>query len=106
MKKLFFLGACLVALASSPVMAQTGTPDIVVMQVRETPTGSARIVLAYPGGKMEELDFKAGYTEKAQNEAASEYQKLFTKLYQQGYSLKSTFGPGSNSIYTLVFVKG
>lgn len=31
---------------------------------------------------MEELDFKASYIDKAQNEAASEYQKLFTKFYQ------------------------
>lgn len=55
---------------------------------------------------MEGLDFKASYIDNAQNEAASEYQKLFTKLYQQGYSLKSPFGPGSNSIHILVFIKG
>ena len=76
------------------------------MQVRENGYGNVRVVLAYPGGKIEEQEFKAGYTDKAQNEAAGEYQKLLTKLYQQGYTLKSTFGPGNSSLNTLVFIKG
>lgn len=35
MKKLFFffLGACLLTLASSPAMAQTGSPEVVVLQL-------------------------------------------------------------------------
>lgn len=106
MKKLFFIGACLVALASQPVLAQTGGADVVVVQLKESVTGTMRVVIAYPGGKMEEQEFKAGYTDKAQNEAATEYQKLITKLYQQGYTLKSTFGPGHSLLQTLVFIKG
>jgi hypothetical protein len=106
MKKLLFLGACLVALASQPARAQTGGAEIVVMQVRENGYGNVRVVLAYPGGKTEEQEFKAGFTNKAQDESASEYQKLITKLYQQGYTLKSTFGPGNGALHTLIFVKG
>lgn len=33
-------------------------------------------------------------------------QRVFAKLYQQGYTLKSTFGAGQGFTSTLVFVKG
>ena len=36
MKKLLFLGACLVALASQPVMAQTGNAEVVVVRLEES----------------------------------------------------------------------
>ena len=75
-----------------------------VVQLRENGAGTVRVVIAYPSGKIEEQQFKAGYTDKAQNEAATAYQKLIAQLYQQGYALKTTFGPAS--INTLVFVKG
>jgi hypothetical protein len=105
-KKLILLGMCLVALASSPVIAQAGAPDSVVMQVRENGVGNVRVILAYPGGKTEEQDFKAGFTDKAQKEAVIEYQQLLTRLYQQGYTLKGTLGPGNSPVQTLIFVKG
>ncbi|TVT39620.1 hypothetical protein FNT36_18435 [Hymenobacter setariae] len=107
MKKLLFLGACLVALTSQPVMAQTGGPDVIVMSVRMGGLGKTRVVLAYSGGKTEEKMIKnASNSDKAQDEAAAAYQEIIAGLYQQGYSLKSTFVEFQGSVSTLVFVKG
>jgi hypothetical protein len=109
MKKLLFLGACLMALASSPVMAQTGGPDVVVMTVKALGVNKVRVVLAYNGGKTEEQIVKniVG-NDQAQDEATSEYQRIIAKLYQQGYSIKSTFsqGYGDRDTSALIFVKG
>jgi hypothetical protein len=107
MKKLLFLGACLVALASQPALAQTTTLDVIVMSVRTAGIGRTRIVLAYSGGKTEEKLVKnMSNSDKAQDEATAAYQDIIAKLYQQGYSLKSTFSEFQGSLSTLVFVKG
>jgi hypothetical protein len=109
MKKLLFLGACLLALASQPVMAQTGGADVVVMTVKALGVNRVRVVLAYNGGKTEAQIVKnIATTDEAQDEATSEYQRIIAKLYQQGYSLKSTFsqGYGDRDTSTLIFVKG
>jgi hypothetical protein len=107
MKKLLFLGACLVALSSSPVMAQAGGTEVVVMSMRTASLGRTRVVLAYSGGKTEEKLIKnMSNSDKAQDEATSAYQEIITNLYQQGYSLKSTFSGFQGGFSTLVFVKG
>lgn len=107
MKKLLFLGTCLVVLASQPIMAQTGKPDVIVMSVRVGGLGKTRVVLAYSGGKTEEKLIKnASSSDKAQDEATTAYQVIIAELYQQGYSLKSTFSEFQGAVSTLVFVKG
>ena len=107
MKKLLFLGACLVALASQPVKAQTARPEVIVVSVRAGGIGKTRVVLAYGGGKTEEKMIKnASNSDKAQDEAAAAYQGIIAELYQQGYSLKSTFVEFQGTVSTLVFVKG
>jgi hypothetical protein len=52
MKKLLFLGACLVVLASQPAMAQTGGSDIVVVKVTED-YGLLQFHIAHAGSKPE-----------------------------------------------------
>jgi hypothetical protein len=105
MKKLFFMGACLVALASQPVMAQTGKPDVVVVKVMES-MNTMRIVVAQGSGtpQVQELDGGAGA--KSMVSSSQEIQKVVAGLYAQGYSLKSTFGGNQGVLSTLIFVKG
>jgi hypothetical protein len=104
MKKLLFLGACLLALASQPVMAQTGGADIVVVRINDT-GAIVYMAISHGAGKTESLSFPSGYNEKRILETAERYQQVLTKLYQEGYSLKSTFTV-SQGLTTLVFVKG
>jgi hypothetical protein len=101
MKKLLFLGAFLVALASQPVMAQTAGPDVVVVQAY-FPVGTGRVVISRGPGKTEELEFKNGFRQSA---AAESYQQVIAKLYQEGYSIKASFGSGTTILSTLIFVK-
>lgn len=107
MKKLLFLGACLLALASQPVMAQTGAPDVVVVKVYEG-TGTLRIVISHGEGKTELIEAVGGTQKKELIPSAEALQKVITGLCQQGYALKSTFGGTQGYAYlsTLVFIKG
>jgi hypothetical protein len=100
MKKLLFLGACLVALASQPVMAQTAGPEVVVVQAY-FPIGTGRVVISRGPGKTEELEFKNGFRQTA---AAESYQQVIAKLYQEGYSIKTSFS-STSGLSTLIFVK-
>jgi hypothetical protein len=100
MKKLLFLGACLVALASQPVLAQTGEAGVVIMRVFEGPN-QTRVVLAYEGNKTEVIKFETGFSD------AANYQQVVSRLQKEGYSLKgltSASSPGYAT--TWVFVKG
>ena len=101
MKKLLFLGACLVALASSPVLAQTGGAQVVVVQVSFYPSGG-QMTISRGEGKTEVIDFKRSRGQAAEVEA---YQQTISKLYQEGYTLKSTFSDGVRNLSNLVFIK-
>lgn len=110
MKKKFFLGACLVALASSPAMAQVGVAETVVVTV-ENNVG-LHVVISRGPGKSEVVE--VSYKEIRQNPAAQEerLQQVFDKLFQQGFSLQGTYGGGgagrSGSFLfnnTLIFTK-
>lgn len=77
------------------------------MSVRAGGIGKTRVVLAHSGGKTEEKMIKnSSNSDKAQDEAAAAYQGIIAELYQQGYSLKSTFVEFQGLVSTLVFVKG
>jgi hypothetical protein len=112
MEKLLFLGAWLVALASQPVMAQTGGADIVVVKVVET-NGSLDFYIARAGSKVEHREFSfRQLKEKGEGNAYSgqaEYTRsLLVELTQQGYTFTTTYtaneGAGSGPT-TLVFTK-
>jgi hypothetical protein len=106
MKKLLFLGACLVALASSPVMAQTrktevemsytelaqtGGADVVVVHVQES-SRSLSFSIARGQQQPEEIEIKLGKEVKT----ASSYYTVLSKLYSQGYVLQAVI-PGTTS---------
>jgi opacity protein-like surface antigen len=128
MKKLLFLGACLVALASSPVMAQTnkvqveswhtelaqtGGSDVVVVKVTES-YGRIEFFIARAGRKPEHREFgfkqlKDKGEDRFYNGSAEYTRSLLMELAQQGYNLTTTYtsggvagGPGPT---TLVFTK-
>jgi hypothetical protein len=101
MKKLLFLGACLVALTSSPAMAQTGGADVVVVQVSFGGAGG-QILISRGEGKTEVIAVKKDKNQGFETEA---YQQLIAKLYQEGYAIKSTFSDGVRNDSALVFVK-
>jgi hypothetical protein len=100
MKKLLFLGACLVALASQPTMAQTGGADVVVMQAHFG-ASAGYIIISRGPGKTEKQEFKT----KNEGAEAEAYQQVIAKLYQEGYTIKSAVSPGISSTSTLVFTK-
>jgi hypothetical protein len=109
MKKLLFLGACLVALASQPVMAQTGGADIVIVKVTDYNTG-LEFDIARTGSKPEHREYSAKQVkEKGEgryNSGTAEYTRsLLMELSQQGYTLTNTYSPGFAAPQTLVFTK-
>jgi hypothetical protein len=99
MKKLFFLGACLVVLASSPVKAQTGGSDVVVVRVDESGLKKVQVIIAYGNGKTElvEVDVNRNPNEERTKAAVEVYQKVLQKLHQEGYRLKATSTSGQYS---------
>jgi hypothetical protein len=104
MKKLILLGACLVALASQPVKAQTGGADVVIVKITEG-IESLHIDIARRTGKPEVLDYKAKDLREG-GAAAAATQRVIAKLYQEGYRLKGTYGGNQGYLSTLIFVKG
>lgn len=108
MKKLLLLGACLWALGLNSVMAQAAEPDMVVVRICEF-YSSVEMAISHGAGKSEYLKFANGSSKKDLIASAEGYHKELLKLYQQGYTLQSTFtttlGPGTVNNTTLVFVK-
>jgi hypothetical protein len=107
MKKLFFLGASLVGLASSPARAQASGSQVAVVRITEYP-GTVYVSLTQAEGKSEQWKFDSGSTGKRLDDSGQGYYKLLADLYQRGYRLQSTFSaavdPGVNRI-TLVLLK-
>jgi hypothetical protein len=100
MKKRVFLGACLMALASQPVKAQTGgLAAVVVVQIYQSTLNKGRIVVERGVDKPEIVEFKFS----PQDEQAAAYQHIFAKLAQEGYVLKSTFSVQGGGATTLGF---
>jgi hypothetical protein len=108
MKKIILLGACLWAFAAPPTQAQTGSPDIVVVKVLESRLAT-RIIIARSWGFPDELEVKvglAGNETTLVRESAKKMQEVLMKLYEQGYTIKSSFGGSDGGPSTLVLVKG
>lgn len=103
MKKLFLMGAGLLALAATPALAQAAGPGVVVVQLYYSGIGTGHVAVTRGEGKTEDIEYKV--TNIKQHVAAETYQRVFAQLYQEGYVLKSTFGPGDGSVVTLVFDK-
>jgi hypothetical protein len=105
MKKLFFLGACLMALGSSPVMAQTPEGDVVVVRVLDGIAGKSKLVVVRAEGKSETTELDSGLNEKSMTATGEVFRRVIAQLYREGYSLKSTFTGSQGFVSTLIFVK-
>jgi hypothetical protein len=104
MKKLFLLGACLLALASAPAKAQTVGKEVVVVRMIDAAARS-KMVIARPDGKTEEVEFNGGLNSSSLKDAAVTIQRVISGLSQEGYVLKSTFTGSQGYGSTLVFMK-
>jgi hypothetical protein len=104
MKKLLLLSACLWLFTVQPSLA--GDPDIVVVKVLESRL-AARIIIARSWGIPEEMEVTAGLIGNEVTvgvETAKKLQQALTKLYEQGYVIKSSLG-GEQGRSTLILVK-
>ena len=107
MKKLFWLGACRLALAAAPAMAQTGAPDVVVVRTTDY-FDNLRIVVTHGEGKTQVLELARKDLKQSPNGQEEALQKVFANLYQEGYRLSGTGGGGNNYLIrnTFIFTKG
>lgn len=105
MEKLFFIAACLLALGSTPVMAQTGGPDVAVVRISESLAGRVLITVSRGPGQTEtKVDTTIPQNiNKNQSPLAEAYQQAVVSMLQQGYTLKGM--SGGDNLATLVFVK-
>ena len=108
MKKLLFLGVCLVAFASQPVMAQASGTEVIIVQANVQSPGGGYITITRGTEKAERVNF--AYFNKRDPTEEVAYQQVIAKLYQEGYSIKSTFTSSPSRAetvtVTIVFVKG
>jgi hypothetical protein len=88
MKKLLLPGACLWALATLPSVAAT-PPDIVVVRIYEG--AHTTIIITRGEGKSEKIEVDNGLTDKKLIQANESYYKVFERLYQEGFTVQSTF---------------
>ena len=109
MKKLLFLGACLVALASQPVMAQTGVvPSVAVVSIWYPGDGNQPYLQIDRDGKTERTTvLSLGIGEKITSNTvearAKALRQTVIKLYKEGYVLKASLG--HKEVDELIFVK-
>jgi hypothetical protein len=106
MKNLLLLVAALWLLAT-PLRATAGPPTIVVVRIYESVI-KVTAIITRAEGKSEQVEFDKGPYNKRLVQSSEGYYQLFQKLYQEGYSLQSTFTApnGENNSYTtLLFVK-
>ena len=90
-----------------PAKAQASNPDIVVVRVCEF-VGTVELAITRAPNKTEYQEFKTGTNQKSLTASAEGYYNALLKLYQEGYSLQSTFTSAASpsvSNTTLLFVK-
>lgn len=90
------------------MIAQTGGPGVLIVRVTEG-VWRVNVSITRPDGKSKQLDFENDATGERLNKSGQGYQKAFAGLYQQGYSLQSTFSATArqnDDRTTLVFVNG
>lgn len=111
MKKLFFLGACLLALGSSPVLAQTAasstveTPAVAVVSIHHEAHNTS-VTITGEGFKREDSSLMISDALKDISpdvQRAKVLRYVVAKLYGRGYVLKA--GLGHEGVDDLIFVK-
>lgn len=110
MKKLFFIGACLAALAARPALAQASKQDVLMVRVREL-SGETRLIIERVGLAPQELTIEWNDKAGKNMSAAKGYLGALDKIFQQGYQLQAVIPgvalttPGGITTSTLVFTK-
>ena len=84
------MSACLLVLAARPAAAQTQTPDLVLVQTFDV-GASVQLMIIRGEDKSEKVEFRSGGSDKGLTASGEGYYKVFSKLYQEGYALQSTF---------------
>jgi opacity protein-like surface antigen len=101
MKKLLLLCACLLAL-SAPLRAAVAPPEIIIVRIYEG--NSTTIIITRGEGKSEKIEIENGMSDKKLIQASEGYYKVIERLYQEGYTVQSTFSTvyDANSGFTTV----
>lgn len=92
------------ALCAHSVSAQVA-PEVTIVRINDGGAGKGVIAIAHPDGTSESLDFDHRISGKGLEAGAQGLRQVIQRLYQQGYSLKSTAGGQSGFVTTLVFVR-
>lgn len=109
MKKLLFLGVCLVALNASSVLAQTVAPMVAVVSIRYSGNSSGSgYLLIDRDGKIERKNVQGAFhspitSDESMTRRATVLRQTVVQLYQEGYVLKGTLG--HSDVDELIFVK-
>jgi len=95
------LCACLLALAS-PLRAAVAPPEIIIVRIYES--AKTTIIITRGEGKSKKIELENGRTDKKLMQASEGYYKVFERLYQEGYTVQSTFSTvyDANSGFTTV----
>lgn len=108
MKIYIFIRACLLILVFNSAIAQTGAPDVIVVQTYYSGTTNRNTVLhiliSRGAGKTEVTEVETN--DKMPEKEVEAYQKMVSKLYQEGYVIKGAFSPGRGISSNLIFIKG
>lgn len=106
MKKLILFCACLLALAA-PARAAVAPPEIIVVRIYE---GSHTTIIITRGeGKSEKIEIENGISDKRLIQANEGYYKVLERLYEEGYTVQSTFSTvydTNRTFTTLLLAKG
>ena len=94
----------MVALASQPLMAQTGGTPVIIVQTYFSGANTMHITVTRAEGQTEETEVKDAMNVKA-HVVAIAMQRVLAKLVQEGYTLRSTPNLGANQVPTLIFEK-
>jgi hypothetical protein len=100
------LYACLLVLASSPVAAQASGSEVVTVHIIEA--GDLQIIITSGDEKSEVIVLKEKESRTSLTLREEACQRIFARLYQEGYTLKGTYGGEYNYHIesTLVLDKG
>lgn len=105
MKNLLLALSCALLLALSLPLRSVaaGPPEVVVVRIYDGGNNKITAVISRGAGQSEKVEFGNGISEKGLMQAGEGYQGLVQRLYQEGFTLKSTFGGEYRT--TLIFTK-
>lgn len=110
MKKLLFLGVCLVALASQPVLAQAESTEVIVVRIQESSVRT-HLTIERAGQEPQEKEFdRDSRIGRKWPRASKGYYEALAPFYQQGYQTQAvipgtSFSNGGSTYSTLILTK-